>query len=167
MKYFKFDFEDPDSLQQINNLQKLLANTHPEKEDVALALFMITGIFFQNRPGKLAGFPGFFISGTGCHNPRSEKTNKILWGLCRYEIFMHDCEGIILTIKHERFNGGHLRAVLTKNGVEQILSADIFTGNLFWKLRTKSVFCLNPNIFMEDLKCFLRRPLQELERLSQ
>ena len=134
------DFKKPDSQTQIINLQNILKTPNATKEDVVLAMLLSIMIFFRNRPGRLKDYKPYFIHGTGCHNPTSEKTGKTVWGIWRYEITIVSTEKSRLEIKYEYKNPGYLKAVFKSGKKKRIVTGDIsIHRKLFKKERTVKI----------------------------
>ncbi len=160
----KIDFKNPDSISNIRNLQELLQKQNPSIDEVAAAMLFAMPIFYSNRPGKLHGLlKHHSISGTGCHNPTSEKTKKTLWNIIRYEINIEDGNGSTLGIKHEYMQGGYLRAVFTTSTGHYVVSADIFGDEEHTVIiKSASIEGSNPDSCMKELAVFLKEPLDTL-----
>lgn len=160
----KVDIKVPDNSEQIQNLQNLLQIQKPSNEDIALVMLLSSLIFFENRPGKLRNLPGYFIHGTGCHNPTSEKTKKIIWGIWRVEVTIDTQIDSNLHIKYELMNGGYLKAVLNYNGIKSVVTADILIDAAKNDLvpRSISIEGEKRELLMDQLNKFLKEPLDAL-----
>jgi hypothetical protein len=160
----KIDFKTPDNSLQIKILQNLLQKVEPTKEDLVIAMLLTVLIFYENRPGKIKGLPGYFSHGTGCHNPTSLKSGKTLWGIWRLEIIIENTAGTRLDIKYEYVIGGYLKAVFKDKEDEWIVGADINKGDDKETVSPAEITVMSKNneTLMQKINKFLNEPLTRI-----